>query len=189
MKETFEFWVTDETEEAIRKAKVTLRKVGELTRVVPGEHIEGEVQFGVKPVRVSITWREETAREQAQNAVAPAAVGASPAIVNSLNTNVANFGGNMGTTLILELDAEDPTSSAHKSVRERFEDAYRHFDRPDYAPDRLGVLPLTILGIVAVIILLVGYILATPRLRAMLPGFAPTKEQKASPSSTSAGQS
>jgi hypothetical protein len=190
VKQIHEFWVTDDTEEAVRKTKITMKRVGELTRVIPGEHIEGTVAFGVQPVRVHITWRTETRQEALEAAdqrktegekpvpVGVAAAGDTtgdgavqeprPAPVepkpNAANSRYASVGGGMGTSIVLEVDAQNHAGNAQRSAIERFEDAYMHFDRPDYAPDRLGVLPITIIGIVVAFVLLIVFILLYPRL-------------------------
>lgn len=190
MKQIHEFWVTDDTEEAVRKTKITMKRVGDLTRVIPGEHIEGTVAFGVQPVKLSISWRTETQREAREAAeqrkageAKPVPAGATAAksegseakesaaeeaprskADTAVHSHYASVSGGMGTTIVLQVDADDHAGSAQRSAIERFEDAYMHFDRPDYAPDRLGVLPITIIGIVVAFILLIVLILLYPRL-------------------------
>ncbi|GAB4457788.1 MAG: hypothetical protein OHK0029_18140 [Armatimonadaceae bacterium] len=159
-----EVWVTDDAEEAVRKAKITLKRVGELTEVIPDVHIKGNIRFGVHAIPVTITWHSERLQSKEQQA--------------------ANISGDMGTVLLLEAEAEDQSGASQRDVVERFEDAYRHFDRPDYAPDRLGVAPLTIIGIVVAVFLLIVFLLVNPKTRKMLPQLPTPAESEQKPNAT-----
>jgi len=156
-----EFWVSDDAEDAVRKTKIVLRRLGELTKVEPGLYVEGAIKFGMYNAALRITWRSEA--EAALMAKAPGA-GA---------TSVAP-GAMLGTVLVLEADclgARDAATreTAAKSSIERFEEAYHHFDDPDFKPDRLGLLPMTVIGVI-VCLVLIGYaILHTPFMQKMLP--------------------
>lgn len=179
MKSSHEFWVTDDPEEAVRKAKITLKKVGTLTKVVPQEHIEGELSYSGSHVTLNITWREETAQAAAdgRQANAPGA--------QQTATAVPIASTSLGTTLIVEAVHSDKSGSAQRSAIERFEDAYMHFDRADYTPDRLGFLPVTILSIVAAVVILVLVLLFLPKIKKSLgvadPVATPTPEAVTTP--------
>lgn len=145
---TREFWVSDGVEDAVRKAKLTLKKLGNLTAVVPGQHVVGEVAFGVQHVVIKIAWRPEEIETKMDRMVTGHATTATKTL---------------GTMLIMEATIEGRgttgNEAALRSAFERFEEAYLHFDRSDYQPDRLGVLPVTIIGVLIVIALL-GVLLA-----------------------------
>lgn len=159
-----EFWVSDDEEDALRKAKITLKRLGELTKVAPGQYVEGAIKFGIYNAALRITWRTASEEETASLGKVQRAM--------------------QGTTLILEADcpaARDAATrdTAANSAIERFEEAYHHFDNPDFKPDRLGLLPMTVIGVV-VFLVLVGYLLLrTPFMQHLLPKHALTI--KASP--------
>jgi hypothetical protein len=153
MSQVREFWVSDEPEEAVRKLKVTLNRVGQTTRVSPGQYVEGTIAFGVKPVKVLISWRAEDAVTKLDEV---ARGGAATARL-------------VGTMLMVEATAEDHSEIAERSAIERLEDAYLHFDRPDYKADRLGLLPFTIIGIMVAVILLGVLLWRSPAVRKRLP--------------------
>jgi hypothetical protein len=145
-KRTHEFWVSDPVDEAVRRAKITLKNLGALKAVVPNQHVVGTVAFGVQePAVVRISWRPE----------------------NEPELDPALYGGKVsaprralpGTMLTLEVSHEEGGEAAVRSAIERFEEAYRHFDQPDYTPDRLGILPVTIIGFI-VVLLLLAFLLA-----------------------------
>lgn len=146
---TREFWVSDNMEDAVRKTKLTLKKLGDLTAVVPGQHVVGTVAFGVQHVSLKIAWRPEEVATKMDRMVG---TGTNAVPVKTL-----------GTMLVMEASIDTRTSSASdaaiRSAFERFEEAYLHFDRSDYKPDRIGLLPMTILGIF-VFLILVGVLLA-----------------------------
>ena len=143
-----EFWVSDNVDDTVRKAKLTLKKLGELTAVVPGQYVVGTVACGLQHVSLKIAWRPEEVETKMDRLVA--AHGSSP--VKSL-----------GTLLVMEASIDNHgtagNESALQSALERFEEAYLHFDRADYKPDRLGLLPMTMIGILIVVSLL-GFLLA-----------------------------
>jgi hypothetical protein len=153
MSQLREFWVSDEPEEAVRKLKVTLNRVGQTTRVSPGQYVEGTIAFGVKPVKVLISWREEDAVTKLDE------VARSRAATARL----------VGTMLMVEATAEDHSEIAERSAIERLEDAYLHFDRPDYKADRIGLLPFTIIGIMVIVVLLGILLWRSPTVRKHLP--------------------
>lgn len=165
MKVTRDIFVSDEPEEAIRKTKLTLKRVGELKAVVPGQHIDGVIQFGVSAVTVQVRWRAEE-------------LGPAP----DKGAGGVQAMRMVGTTLTLEGESEDATGRAVENAVERFEDAYRHFDQPDYKPDRLGVMPLTIIGIVVAVVLLGVALWRVPAFRKRLPSmpaaYLKTDQQK-----------
>ena len=166
-----EFWVSDDQDDAVRKAKITLKRVGELTDVVPGSHVKGTIKFGLYSAELRISWRPESESPMGGQSpvVAASTAGARRALMNA----------STGTTLILE--AEGPHSrdagtrdTAAKSALERFEEAYHHFDDVDYKPDRLGLLPMTIFGVI-IFAVLVGYaLMRTPFVQHLLPKHAIT---------------
>jgi hypothetical protein len=168
IKETREFWVSDEPDEAVRKAKITLNKLGALKNVVPHESISGEVSFGVQHIPLKITWRPEEVQPGLDKAM-----GVSTAATKTATTKL------VGTLLMLEAMVPDGGSkAASQSVIERFEDAYLHFDRPDYKPDRAGVLPLTIIGITIAVGLLLFLLWRTPAVKKLLPKPPPSSKEK-----------
>jgi len=167
VRETREFWVSDEPEEAVRKAKITLNKLGELQSVSPGVSIGGAVAFGIQHVDIRIQWRPEAVETKLDQAVGTAATHrAAPRQV-------------LGTMLLVEARLEDRgnAKAAMQSVLERFEDAYHHFDRPDYQPDRSGGLPLAILGISLAVGLLLFLLWQTPAVRRLMPQPRPSPSQ------------
>ena len=152
-----DFFVSDEPDEAIRKIKVTLNRVGELTRVEAGQLVEGKIAFGVRPVTLRITFTPEDAKTKLDEA---------------MRGGVATMH-QVGTRIYVEASAEDNTKMAQKNAIERFEDAYMHFDRADYTPDRLGIMPITILGILIAVILLGVLLWRIPAFRRNLPQIIP----------------
>jgi hypothetical protein len=157
MSQIREFLVSDEPEEAVRKLKITLNRVGQTTRTSPGQYVEGTIAFGVKPVKVLISWRPEEAATKLDEVVRGGAA-------------TAHL---VGTMVMVEATAEDKSELAERSAIERLEDAYLHFDRPDYKADRIGLLPYTILGIMVAVILLGVLLWRTPAFRNHLPSFTP----------------
>jgi hypothetical protein len=153
VRETREFWVSDEPEEAIRKAKITLNKLGELQSVSPGISIGGIVSFGMQHVDVKIMWRPEEVETKLDQAIGSATHNHAPRKV-------------VGTMLMMEAGIEDSNSAkaATLSALERFEDAYLHFDRPDFQPDRLGILRISL-----AVGLLLFLLWRTPAVRRLLP--------------------
>ncbi|MBC7808227.1 MAG: hypothetical protein H7145_19010 [Akkermansiaceae bacterium] len=145
---THEFWVSDDIEDAVRKTKLTLKKLGDLTAVVPGQHVVGTVAFGVQSVSLKVAWRPEEIETKMDRMVSGHAV-------NKAKT--------LGTLLVVEASIEGRGTTGNdaslRNATERFEDAYMHFDRADYQPDRLGFLPITVVGIILVVALL-GVLLA-----------------------------
>jgi hypothetical protein len=172
--QTREFWVSDPLEEALRKMKLTLNRVGQLSAVVPGENIEGNIRFGVQHVSVKIMWVEEDAETRMD------------AMLHSTKTAVPQM---KGTRWLLEATSEDKSGQAQRSALERLEDAYLHFDSPDYAADRLGVLPYTIIGILVVVLLLCLWILRNPLVQKKLPNVPAAYVDKAAPAETTKDQS
>lgn len=170
-----EIWVADEPETVIRKIKATFDKLGELKVVIPGQHIDGIIAFGVTPVTVRARWRAEEAETPAQK------LGQMPGGAATTRTPLPLI----GTTLTLEGESSDASGKAAQSALERFEDAYNHFGQTNYKPDRLGVLPFTIFGI-AVALLLLGFaVCQIPAVRKHLPSMATNSvnnvQQSASP--------
>ena len=157
MKTVHEFFVSDEPDEAIRKIKITLNRVGELTRVEAGQLIRGKIAFGVRPVSLEITFKSEDATTKMDQAM-----GGRAATIPQI-----------GTHIFIEATADDNTRAAQKNAVERFEDAYRHFDRTDYKADRLGIMPITILGILIAVILLGVLLWRIPSFRRNLPQIIP----------------
>jgi hypothetical protein len=157
MKTVHDFFVSDEPDEAVRKIKVTLNKVGELNRVEPLQFIEGKIAFGVLPVQLHITWAVEDATTRLDKEIRGGAA-VLPAI---------------GTRIIVTATADDNTQAAQQNAIERFEDAYRHFDRDDYRPDRMGLMPITIIGILVTLILLAILLWRIPSFRKSLPQITP----------------
>jgi hypothetical protein len=157
MSQIREFWVSDEPEEAVRKLKITLNRVGKTTRISPGQYVEGSIAFGVKPVKVLISWRPEEAVTKLDEV---ARSGAAPARL-------------VGTMLMVEATAEDHSEIAERSAIERLEDAYLHFDKPDYKPDRLGLLPITIIGIMVIVVLIGVLLWRNPAFQKGLPKLNP----------------
>jgi len=137
---TREFWVSDGVDDAVRKAKLTLKKLGDLTAVVPGQHMVGSVRFGVQHVTLKIAWRSEEVETKLDKMVSEGV---------AIKPTKA-----LGTMLVMEGSVEGGNDLALRSAFERFEEAYLHFDRTDFQPDRWGVLPITMIGIVVMIILL-----------------------------------
>ena len=159
MQTTRETWVAEEPETAIRKIKTTFSKLGELKAVVPGQHIDGIVAFGVTPVTVRVSWRAEEAEVPSEK------MGRMPMGAATTRPPIPM----VGTTLTLQAESADASGKAAQSAIDRFEDAYNHFGSPDYKPDRLGVLPFTIFGI-AVALLLLGFaVCQIPAVRKRLP--------------------
>ncbi|MDX1931220.1 MAG: hypothetical protein SFU56_01305 [Capsulimonadales bacterium] len=151
---THEFWVSDPVEEALRKMKLTLNRVGQLVAVVPGQYIEGTVRFGVQNVGIRVIWIEEEAATRMDE---------------QLRGGRENIPRMLGTRWIVEANAEDKSGQAQRSAMERLEDAYLHFDAPDYKPDRLGILPYTIIGIVVAVLLFCLWLLRNPAVQKKLP--------------------
>ncbi len=145
---THEFWVSDNTEDAVRKTKLTLKKLGDLTAVVPGQHVVGTVAFGVQSVSLKISWRPEEVETKMDRMI---------------SGNAVNVTKSLGTLLVVEANVEGRGATGNdaslSNATERFEDAYMHFDRADYQPDRVGFLPITVVGILLVVALL-GVLLA-----------------------------
>ena len=145
---TREFWVSDNVEDAVRKTKLTLKNLGELTAVVPGQHVVGTVAFGVQHVTLKIAWRPEEVETKVDRMVSGHAMTPARSI---------------GTLLLIEASIEGRgttgNDAALKNAAERFEDAYLHFDRTDYKPDRMGLLPVTVIGIL-VLLVLVGVLIS-----------------------------
>lgn len=145
---THEFWVSDNIEDAVRKTKLTLKKLGDLTAVVPNQHVVGTVAFGVQNVSLKISWRPEEVETKMDRMISGHAVSAAKTV---------------GTVLVVEASIEGRGTTGNdtslKNATERFEDAYMHFDRADYQPDRVGFLPITVVGILLMIALL-GVLLA-----------------------------
>ncbi|MBC8142508.1 MAG: hypothetical protein H7Y38_13840 [Armatimonadetes bacterium] len=141
-KTTREFWVSDNVEDAVRKTKLTLKKLGELTAVVPGQHVVGNVAFGVQQVALQIAWRPEEVETKTN-------------LLDTAQTKATAK--NIGTLLLMEASVngrgETGNDAAMHNAFERFEDAYLHFDRADYTPDRVGLLPVTVIGILVLMIL------------------------------------
>lgn len=146
-KTTREFWVSDPCEDAVRKTKLTLKKLGDLTAVVPGQHVVGSVAFGVQKVALQIAWRPEVVETKA----------------HAMTVDLRSHTKNVGTLLVMEASLPEKIGSggdaAMRNAFERFEDAYLHFDRDDYTPDRMGLLPVTIVGVLLILVL-VGVLLA-----------------------------
>jgi hypothetical protein len=164
-----EFWVSDEPDEAVRKTKITLKRLGELTGIVPGSRVEGAVKFGIYRVNLGVTWRAESESAAAGKvADVPTAAGSPAAPPRGRST----LGGALGTTMQLEASCpgarDAPTrESASKSAMERFEEAYYHFDDPNFKPDKLGLVPMVVIG---VIILLAGFgLFRTSFVQGLLP--------------------
>lgn len=168
--QTREFWVSDEPDQALRKMKLTLNRVGQLLAVIPGKHIDGTVRFGVQSVNVKITWVEEEATTQLDKAI---------------RGGNAPVRGTPGTRWILEATSDDKSGQAQRSAMERLEDAYLHFDAPDYTPDRLGVLPYTIIGILVAIILFSLWLFTKPAVQKRLPNMPAAYLDKGSSGDTS----
>jgi hypothetical protein len=145
---THELWVSDNTEDAVRKTKLTLKKLGDLTAVVPNQHVVGTVASGVQHISLKVSWRPEEIETKMDRMI---------------SGNAARAAKTLGTLLIVEasIEGHGPTGNdaSLRSATERFEDAYMHFDRADYQPDRVGFLPATIVGIL-VLIALLGVLLA-----------------------------
>ena len=139
---TREFWVSDNVEDAVRKTKLTLKKLGTLDAVVPGQHVVGSVAFGVQKIALQIAWRSEEVETKTN-------------LLDTPQTKAAAK--NIGTLLIMEASlperAGNGGEAAMQNAFERFEDAYLHFDRVDYTPDRIGLLPVTIVGILLILVL------------------------------------
>jgi len=140
---TREFLVSDPVEDAVRKAKITLKNLGELSAVVPGQYVVGHVACGIQHTTLRVCWHAEgisckldgsLVHHHAPVATVPTAL--------------------QGTMLLLEASSEEGGEPALRSAMERFEGAYLHFDRPDYKPDRAGVLPATIIAVVVAVLLL-----------------------------------
>ncbi len=137
-----EFWVSDNVEDAVRKTKLTLKKLGKLDAVVPGQHVVGTVAFGVQSVAVQIAWRPEEVETKTN-------------LLDTAQTKAAAK--NIGTLLVMEASLPEKAvrggEAAMQNAFERFEDAYLHFDRDDYTPDRIGLLPITVIGILVLMVL------------------------------------
>jgi hypothetical protein len=116
--------------------------------VVPGQHVVGNVAFGVQTVSLKVSWRPEEIETKMDRMLSGHAVSAAKTL---------------GTLLVVEAAVEGRgatgNDAALRNVSERFEDAYMHFDRADYQPDRVGFLPVTIVGIL-ILIALLGVLLA-----------------------------
>lgn len=154
MKElTHEFFVCDPVEDAVRKAKVTLKNLGELSAVVPNQYVVGHVAFGVKNTTLRISWRPEGMDCKADEMVgrhhAHAPKGATEEAARTLAGRRM-----LGTVLTIEATSDEGGDAALRSALDRFEEAYLHFDRADFKPDRAGILPATIVGAIVVLALL-----------------------------------
>jgi hypothetical protein len=156
---THEFWVSEPVDEALRKVKITLKNLGDLKAVVPNQYVVGTAKFGVKDTTLKIAWRPED-QPDVEAAILGPKMATGPARVVP------------GTMLTLEVSAEEGGEAAIRSAIERFEDAYRHYDQPDFTPDRLGIMPITIIGIVVVLVLLTA--LLARRTNLMKPEPKPT---------------
>lgn len=145
---THEFWVSDNIENAVRKSKLTLKKLGDLTAVVPNQHVVGTVASGVQHVSLKVSWRPEEVETKMDRMI---------------SSNTVHAAKTLGTLLVVEASIEGRGAAGNdaslRNAIERFEDAYMHFDRVDYQPDRVGFLPITIVGILVMIALL-GVLLA-----------------------------
>jgi hypothetical protein len=162
VKQTHEFWVADTQDDAIRKVRATLARVGDLKEVVPGKHLTGTVMaLGSRLVNVRVSWRADADPTAVGKATEGQADG--PWEVPKPTISAP------GTTLILTLQTDDESGRAAKNVVERFEDAYRHFHNPDHKPDRVGMLPITIIGIVLVLVLLLVFFLRSPLYQKFFP--------------------
>jgi hypothetical protein len=157
MSQIREFMVSDDLDEAVRKLKIILNRVGQTTRISPGQYVEGTIAFGVKPVKVLISWRPEEAVTKLDEVARGRAA----------NAHL------VGTMIVVEATAEDKSEVAERSAIERFEDAYLHFDRPDYKADRIGLLPFTIVGIMVIVVLLGILLWRIPAVRNHLPAVNP----------------
>jgi hypothetical protein len=162
VKQTHEFWVSDTPDEAIRKVRATLQRVGDLKSVVPGQYLTGTIlALGSRTVNVRVSWKPE----------------ADPTMSPKLNAadNAGPWQGPApqvvapGTSIVMETDSDDESGRAGKNAFERFEDAYRHFHNPDYKPDRVGMLPVTIIGLVVVAALMLVFFLRSPLYQKMFP--------------------
>lgn len=167
MKQTHEFWVSDTPDEAIRKVRATLQRVGDLKAVVPGQYLTGTIlALGSRTVTVRVSWKPE----------------ADPTLSPKLNTaedagpwqagtpqTLAPQTLAPGTSIVIETDSDDESGRAGKNAFERFEDAYRHFHNPDYKPDRVGMMPITIIGLVVVAVLMLVFFLRSPLYQKMFP--------------------
>ena len=174
MKEVREIWVSDEPQEAIGKIRRTLAGLGELTLVEPGVALNGVVAFGVQSATLRVTWRAEDADggEKVPGRYKEGGTGVTTRPTVKLP----------GTILTVEADTEFSAAAASSAV-ERFEEAYLHYGNPDYRPDRLGVLPLTIIGVFIVIALLGVFLWRIPAVRRHLPNVpAPKSIEVPSPS-------
>lgn len=155
MSQSREIWASEEPADAALKARRTLEKLGELVHVEPGISLEGKIAFGVQSVTVKIMWRPE----EASNGKTGGSGGTATADPRTP--------GLLGTLLVLE--AKGDTPAAESSALERFEEAFFHYGDPAYKPDRLGVMPLTIIAIF-IVLLLVGIMLwRNPAIRKHLP--------------------
>ncbi|MBC8103480.1 MAG: hypothetical protein H7Z41_12955 [Cytophagales bacterium] len=163
--EAHELWVSDELPDAVRKVKITLKNLGELTEVVPGEAAVGVAKFGIYRTTLRIRWRSENVSLSG---------GKMPDETGAVSQTAAGASTFLGTVLLVTAEcpaAPDAAtrSTAEKSAIERFEEAYQHFDTPGYQPDRLGLLPMTVIGVI-VFLVLVGYVvLRTPFMQRLLP--------------------
>ena len=157
---TREFWVSDNVEDAVRKTKITLKKLGDLTAVVPGQHVVGNVAFGVRNVSLKIAWRPEMVEANVR-IVSPG----DPPPIRSFGTLLLIQGELVGHGMA-------GNDAALRNAFERFEDAYLHFDRADYQPDRLGLLPATVIGILVLLVLVA--VLISRRTDLFKPGAMPS---------------
>jgi hypothetical protein len=163
MKQTYEFWVADTPEDAIRKVRATLQRVGDLTAVVPGQYFTGTIMaLGSRLVNVRVSWRAEADPTLSPKLAVKEEAGPWQPPVPSVAPP--------GTSIVIEGEAEDDDSGrAAKNAFERFEDAYRHFHNPDYKPDRVGMLPYTIIGLVVIAVLMLVFFLRSPLYQKMFP--------------------
>ena len=165
-KEAREILVSDELPEALRRARRTLETIGTLAHIEPGVSMEGQVAFGVQHADLHITWRREEMGDSFDG-------GATATTRKPLAL--------LGT--ILTVEATSPASpSAAQSAIDRFEEAYYHYADPNYRPDRLGVLPLSIIGGLVILILLGVFLWRLPAVRRYLPTPPVNKAIEVSPS-------
>jgi len=154
---THEFFVCDPVEDAVRKAKITLKNLGELSAVVPNQYIVGHVAFGVRRTTLRISWRPE-----AMGCKADETVGAhahhSPKGADAATALVLSERRMLGTTLLIEALGDEGGEPALRSALDRFEEAYLHFERPGFRPDRAGITPTMMATAVAMLALLLALV-------------------------------
>ncbi len=165
-----EFWVSEGAEDAVRKTKLTLKKLGELTAVVPGQHVVGTVAFGIQNVTLKIAWRPEEIETKVDRMV-----------TGHATTETKTLGTLLCVEATIEGRGATGNDAALRNAMERFEDAYMHYDRTDYQPDRLGFLPITIIGVVIALILLGVLLAKKTTLFQATPSSSPSASADASP--------